>query len=59
MGIRNTLAACFTFHQLKHSDSAEVHENKMPARLPWDGITTWREAPPIVPTEKDSVRAEA
>jgi enoyl-CoA hydratase len=59
MGFQNALAACFTIHQLNHSHWAEVHENKMPAALPEDGITNWREAPPVVLTEKDTVRAEA
>ena len=59
MGFSNALAACFTIHQLNHSHWAEVHENKMPAGLPEDGVPSWREAPPIVLAEKDNVRAEA
>jgi enoyl-CoA hydratase len=57
MGFYNGLQACFTLHQLNHSHWAEVHDNKMPAGLPEDGITSWREAPPIVPAVKDEVRA--
>jgi enoyl-CoA hydratase len=57
MGFYNALQACFTLHQLNHSHWAEVHENKMPAALPEDGITNWREAPPVVPAVKDQVRA--
>jgi enoyl-CoA hydratase len=59
MGFQNALAACFTIHQLNHSHWAEVHENKMPAGMPEDGIQSWREAPPIVLAEKDNVRADA
>jgi len=57
-GFANALNACFTIHQLNHSHWAEVHENKFPAALEEDGITSWRDALPIVPAEKTSVRAE-
>ncbi len=57
MGFYNALQACFTLHQLNHSHWAEVHENKMPAALPEDGITNWREALPVVPAVKDQVRS--
>jgi enoyl-CoA hydratase len=56
-GFYNALNACFTIHQLNHSHWAEVHENKFPAALPEDGIRPWKEAPPIVPAEKSTVRA--
>ena len=59
MGFYNALQACFTLHQLNHSHWAEIHENKMPPRLPEDGIQSWREAPPVVPAVKDLVRAPA
>jgi enoyl-CoA hydratase len=58
-GFYNALQACFTLHQVNHAHWAEVHENKMPAALPEDGITPWREAPPVVPAVKDLVRAPA
>jgi len=57
MGFYNALQACFTLHQLNHAHWAEVHENRMPAGLPEDGIVSWRDAPPIVPASKDKVRA--
>lgn len=57
-GFYNALNACFTIHQLNHSHWAEVHENKFPAALPEDGIQPWKEAPPVVPAEKTTVRAE-
>jgi enoyl-CoA hydratase len=59
MGFQNALAACFTIHQLNHSHWAEVHENGMPAGLPEDGITSWREAAPIVLATKSEARADA
>jgi enoyl-CoA hydratase len=57
MGFYNALQACFTLHQLNHAHWAEVHENRMPAGLPEDGIVSWKDAPPIVPASKDKVRA--
>jgi len=57
MGFYNALQACFTLHQLNHSHWAEIHENKMPAGQPEDGVTSWREAEPIVPAVKDLVRS--
>ena len=57
MGFYNALQACFTLHQLNHAHWAEVHENRMPAGLPEDGIMSWKDAPPIVPASKDKVRA--
>jgi enoyl-CoA hydratase len=56
-GFYNSLNACFTIHQLNHSHWAEVHEDGWPAAKPEDGIPSWREAPPIVPAEKTTVRA--
>jgi enoyl-CoA hydratase len=58
MGFQNALQACFTIHQLNHSHWAEIHDNKMPAGLPEDGIPSWRDAPPTVLAGKASVRAE-
>lgn len=59
MGFYNSLQACFTLHQLNHSHWAEIHENHMPAALPEDGITNWKEAGPVVPAVKDLVKAPA
>ncbi len=56
-GFYNSLNACFTIHQLNHAHWAEVHEDGWPAAKPEDGIPLWKEAPPIVPAEKTSVRA--
>lgn len=57
MGFYNALNACFTIHELNHSHWAQIHENKYPVALPEDGID-WRSAPPVVPAEKDKVRAD-
>jgi enoyl-CoA hydratase len=58
MGFYNALNACFTIHELNHSHWAQLHENKYPVALEEDGITNWKEAPPIVRAVKDEVRAE-
>jgi enoyl-CoA hydratase len=57
MGFYNALQACFTLHQINHSHWAEIHENSVPIGLPDDGVPSWREAPPVVPAEKSTVRA--
>jgi enoyl-CoA hydratase len=59
MGFYNSLNACFTLHELNHSHWAQVHDDGFPAAKPEDGIPSWKEAPPIVPMEKGSVRADA
>ncbi|HEX6237179.1 MAG TPA: enoyl-CoA hydratase [Acidimicrobiales bacterium] len=56
-GFHSSLNACFTLHQLNHSHWAQVHDDRWPAARPEDGIPSWREAPPIVPAEKATVRA--
>ena len=58
-GFYNSLNACFTIHELNHSHWAQIHENKFPAALEEDGIPNWKTAPPTVPAEKDTVRADA
>jgi enoyl-CoA hydratase len=56
-GFYNALNACFTLHELNHSHWAQVHDDGYPAAKPEDGITSWRDAPPVVQAEKTSVRA--
>jgi enoyl-CoA hydratase len=56
-GFYNSLNACFTLHQLNHAHWAEIHDDGWPAAKPEDGIPSWKEAPPIVPAEKTTVRA--
>jgi len=58
MGFYNGLQACFTLHQLNHSHWAELHDDKFHAARPEDGVVDWRNAPPIVPSIKDQVRAD-
>lgn len=58
-GFYNALQACFTVHQLNHAHWAEVHDDGWPAARPADGVPSWKEAPPIVPAEKTTVRAAA
>lgn len=57
-GFYNSLQACFTLHQLNHAHWAEVHDDRWPAARPEDGVPAWRDAPPVVPAGKASVRAE-
>ncbi len=57
MGFYNALNACFTLHELNHSHWAQIHENKYPVALEEDGIPNWKTAPPVVPAQKDTVRA--
>jgi enoyl-CoA hydratase len=59
MGFHNALQACFTLHQLNHSHWAEIHDDKVPAGKPEDGVPNWRDAPPVVPLLKDQPRAAA
>ncbi len=59
MGFYNALQACFTLHQLNHSHWAEIHESKYPLAEPEDGTPNWNDAPPIVQSEKSTVRAGA
>src|SRR3954452_14925970 len=56
-GFYNSLNACFTLPQLNHSHWAEVHEDGWPAARPEDGTPSWKDAPPVVPAQKDTVRA--
>jgi enoyl-CoA hydratase len=58
-GFYNSLQACFTMHQLNHTHWEAIHDNKVPAALPEDGITSWREAEPVVLAEKTTARAQA
>jgi enoyl-CoA hydratase len=58
MGFYNALNACFTLHELNHSHWAWVNEDRFPIAKEDSGIPNWKEAPPIVPSVKDKVRAE-
>jgi enoyl-CoA hydratase len=58
MGFYNSLNACFTLHELNHSHWAWVNEDHYPIAKEDAGIPNWREAPPIVPSVKNKVRAD-
>jgi enoyl-CoA hydratase len=58
MGFYNALNACFTLHELNHSHWAWMNDDHYPVAKEDAGIPNWRNAPPIVPAEKDSVRAD-
>jgi len=58
MGFYNSLNACFTLHELNHSHWAWVHQGGYPVAQEQDGIPHFKDAPPIVPSVKDKVRAD-
>ena len=58
MGFYNALNACFTLHELNHSHWAQVNEDRYPIAKEDAGIPNWRNAPPIVRSVKDRVRAD-
>jgi len=58
MGFHNALNACFTIHELNHSHWAWVHDGGYPVAQEQDGVPNWKDAPPIVPSVKDQVRAQ-
>jgi enoyl-CoA hydratase len=57
-GFYNSLNACFTLHELNHAHWAEVNEDGYPIAKEDSGVPNWKDAPPIVPAQKDTVRAE-
>jgi enoyl-CoA hydratase len=59
MGFYNALQACFTLHELNHSHWAWVNEDRFPIAKEDSGIPNWKDAPPMVRSEKDKVRAES
>jgi enoyl-CoA hydratase/carnithine racemase len=58
MGFYNALNACFTLHELNHSHWAWTNDDRYPVAKEDAGIPNWKDAPPIVPARKDTVRAE-
>jgi len=58
-GFYNSLNACFTLHQLNHSHWTQLHGGGFPVANESDGVPSWREAPPVVPSVKDQVRFDA
>lgn len=57
-GFYNSLNACFTLHQLNHSHWSQVHGGGFPVANESDGVPNWREAPSVVPSVKEKVRAD-
>jgi enoyl-CoA hydratase len=57
-GFYNSLNACFTLHQLNHSHWSQAHGGGFPVANESDGVPNWREAPPVVNSVKDKVRAD-
>jgi enoyl-CoA hydratase len=59
MGFSNALASCFSLHELSHAHWANVTADRRLVATPEFGVPAWKEAPPVVPAEKGSVRADA
>ena len=57
-GFYNSLNACFTLHELNHSHWAPVNDDGFPIAKEDSGVPHWKDAPPIVPSVKDKVRAD-
>jgi enoyl-CoA hydratase len=55
MGFNNALNACVSLHQLNHAHWSDLHENKVAGALPEDGVPSWKDAPPLRPSQVDSV----
>src|SRR5580658_7384155 len=56
-GFYTSLNACFTLHELNHSHWAVVNEDHYPIAKEDSGVPNWKDAPAIVPSLKDQVRA--
>lgn len=44
-------------HQLNHAHWAGVTADGVPVATPDTGVPSWREAGPVVPAQKDTVKA--
>ena len=55
MGFQNSLAACFTLHQLNHAHWTVVTDGYAPVGSPEYGVEDWRTAGPPQPARKDTV----
>lgn len=58
MGFYNALNSSFSLHQLNHAHWAWVNDDGWPVAKPEHGVPNWRDAPPVVPSRKDQVRAD-
>jgi enoyl-CoA hydratase len=59
MGFYNSLQACFSLHQINHSHWAEVREDGVAVGDEAHGVPSWRDAPPVMPAQKDKVRSDS
>lgn len=59
MGFTTALAACFSIHSLNHSHWAQVNSDGAPVATPESGVPSWRDAGPVVPAEKTTVKSSA
>jgi enoyl-CoA hydratase len=50
--------ASFLCHELNHAHWAEIHEDGIPLAVESDGLPNWKDAPPVVPAQRSTVRAE-
>jgi enoyl-CoA hydratase len=57
MGFHNAMNACFVLHELNHSHWAEIHDDRLPMAAESDGLPNWKDAPPVVPAQRSTVRA--
>jgi enoyl-CoA hydratase len=57
MGFSNALTACFSLHQVAHAHWFNVTPTGAEVATPEVGMPEWKDMPPIVRAEKDTVRA--
>ena len=57
MGFHNSLAACFSLHQLNHAHWGEIHQEQVARAHESDGVPSWRDAGPVLPAVRDRVIA--
>jgi enoyl-CoA hydratase len=54
MGFTNALNAAFSLHQINHAHWMFLNPNGTPVGTPEFGVPSWRDAPPVMPVERDS-----
>src|SRR5579864_5798572 len=57
MGFTNALNAAFSLHQLNHAHWTSVTPDGTPVGTREFGVPSWREAPPVIPAQKDTPAA--
>jgi enoyl-CoA hydratase len=53
MGFTNALNASFSLHQINHAHWMVVNPDRRPVGTPEFGVPSWRDAPPVMPAQKD------